>query len=96
MPLIQAIYSSAVDPGVSGTLAVPMSGAGGSRRSSRPRKETRHSDSDIDDKDFLDDKGDGGARSSTVLQEGERLAKIQEKNRKGQQKCAPTARLVLT
>jgi hypothetical protein len=61
-----------------------------SRRSSRARKGTRDSDSDLDEKDFLEEQmqmDSGGGEG--VHRESDRLAKIQEKNRKAQQKCAP-------
>lgn len=61
-----------------------------SRRSSRARKGTRDSDSELDEKEPLEeemqmDSGGGGG----THRESDRLAKIQEKNRKAQQKYAP-------
>lgn len=63
-----------------------MAGQERSRRSSRVRKGPRDSDSEGDDKDFMEQAV--GAEEVGPARETDRLAKIQEKNRKAQQKCA--------
>lgn len=62
-----------------------MSAQERSRRSSRARKGPRDSDSEGDDKDFMEQ---AVAEEAGPARESDRLAKIQEKNRKAQQKCA--------
>jgi hypothetical protein len=69
-----------------------MAASDRSRRTSRPRKSLQDSDSDVDEKDpalMEQAAGEGAGPSEGGGRESDRLAKIQEKNRKAQQKYDP-------
>lgn len=102
-PLLQTRASSgarAAEPAALPTLAAvgvlpatPMATPDRSRRPNRGRRRDSSSDGGEGAADGPDEgaaEAGGAGPSDTASRETDRLAKIQEKNRKAQQKCAPT------